>query len=88
MENLRNKTDVNLVNNEEDYSKWTWKPSNDWQWFENDLVWIRKSKLSKPAYVGMCTSGLSKVLMYEVHHDYIKNKYGKKSRYHSRTLIV
>ena len=28
----------------------------------------------------MCISGLSKVLMYEFHYDYIKNKYGNNSR--------
>ena len=45
---------------------------------------IRKSKvtlaLSKPAYVGMCILDLSKVLIYEFHYDYIKNKYGNNSR--------
>ena len=49
-----------------------------------DLVAIRKSKitltLNKPAYIGMYMFDLSKVLMYEFHYDYIKNKYGNKSR--------
>ena len=48
--------------------------------FENDLVAIRKNKatlmLNKPAYIGMCLLQLSKVLMYEFHYGYIKNKYG------------
>ena len=35
---------------------------------------------NKPACIGMCISELSKVLMYEFHYDYIKNKYGKNSR--------
>ena len=35
---------------------------------------------NKPAYVGMCILELSKVPMYEFHYDYIKNKYGNKSR--------
>ena len=52
--------------------------------FENDLVAIRKNKvtltLNKPAYNGMCILELSKVLMYEFHYDYIKNKYGTRSR--------
>ena len=46
--------------------------------FDNNLVAIRKSKpalkLKKPAYIGMCILELSKVLMYEFHYDYIKNK--------------
>ena len=52
--------------------------------FDNDLVAIHESKvtlmLNKPADVGMCISDLSKVLMYEFYHDYIKNKYGNNSR--------
>ena len=45
--------------------------------FDNDLVTL---KLSKPGYVEICILGLSKVLMCEFHYDYIKNKYGNKSR--------
>ena len=45
---------------------------------------IRKNKatltLNKPAYSGMCILELSEVLMYELHYDYIKNKYGNKSK--------
>ena len=52
--------------------------------FFKDLVTISKSKFTlkfnKPAYVEMCMLDLSKVLMYEFHYDYIKNKYGNNSR--------
>ena len=52
--------------------------------FGNDSVVMRKSKvtltLNKPAYIVMCILELSKVLMYEFHCEYIKNKYGNKSR--------
>ena len=52
--------------------------------FSNSLVAIRKGKvtltLNKPAYVGMCILEMSKVLMYEFHFDYIKNKYGDNPR--------
>ena len=47
--------------------------------FDN-IVAISKSKvtltLNKPAYI----LKLSKVLMYELHYDYIKNKYDNKSK--------
>ena len=52
--------------------------------FDNNLIAIRKSKVSlhlnKPTYTGMCILEFSKVLMYEFHYDYIKNKYGNKSK--------
>ena len=52
--------------------------------FDNDLVTVRKNKvtsvLNKPAYIGMCILELSKVLMYQFHYDYIKNKYGNNLR--------
>ena len=52
--------------------------------FHNDLVTIRKSKvtltLNKPAYTGMCILELIRVLMYEFHCVYFKNKYGNNSR--------
>ena len=52
--------------------------------FDNYLIVILKNKLAltlnKPAYIGMCTLVLSKLLMYEFHYDYIKNKHDKKSK--------
>ena len=52
--------------------------------FDNGLVAIRKNKviltLNKPAHIGMRTLELSKVLMQEFHHDYIKNKYLNNSK--------
>ena len=48
----------------------------------DNLVAIRKSKvilmLAKPEYVGMRILELSKLLMYEFHYVYIKNKYDNK----------
>ena len=85
MENLRNRIGVKFVSNKKDYLKWTSKASymSD-KIFDNDLVAIRKNgvtlTLNKPAYIRMCILELSKVLMYEFHFDYIKNKYGNNSR--------
>ena len=85
MENLRNSINIKLVRNNKDDLKWKFKPSYmSHKIFDNDLVAIRKNKvtltLNKPAYIGMCILELSKVLMYEFHYDYIKNKYGDNSR--------
>ena len=72
MENLRNRTDVKLANNEKDYLKCYSKSSYMLhKIFDNNLVAICKSKLAlklnKPAYIGMCILELSEVLMYEFH---------------------
>ena len=52
--------------------------------FDNDLVTIRKSKvtlmLNRPAFAVMFILELSRVLMYEFLYNYIKNKYGNNSR--------
>ena len=52
--------------------------------FDNNFVAICKSKLelklNKPAYTGLCILDLGKVLIYEFHYDYIKNKYVNKSK--------
>ena len=52
--------------------------------FDNDSVVIRKNKvilkLNKPVYMGIFIFELCKVLMYEFHYDYIKNKFGNKAR--------
>ena len=66
MENLRNRIDVKLVNNEKDCLKCTTKPSYmSLKIFDNNLLPICKSKLAlklnKPAYIGMCILELSKV---------------------------
>ena len=81
MENLRNRINVKLLNNEKCYLKCMSKPSYmSHKVFDNNLVAIRKSKLpqklNKPAYNGMCLLELSKELVYGFHYDYIKNEYG------------
>ena len=82
MENLGNRIDVKLVNNEKDFLKCTSRPSYmSHKIFDNNLVAIRESKLAlKLNKPGMCILESSKVLMYEFHYDYIKNKYDNKSK--------
>ena len=54
------------------------------QIFEYNIAAIRKRKvalkLNKSAYDGMRILELNKVLKYEFHYDYIKNKYHNKSK--------
>ena len=53
--------------------------------FNEDLVAVHKIKetltLDRPAYVGMCILDLSKTLMYDFHHNYVKSRYGKKAKF-------
>ena len=85
IEKLRSRTDVKLASNKKDYLELSSKPSSMSQKiFDYNLVMICKNKitltLNKPTYVEMCILELSKVLMFEFHYDYIKNKYGNNSR--------
>ena len=85
MEDLRNRIDVKLVNKEKYYLNCTSKPSYmSHKIFDNNLVAMRKRKLElklkKHAYIGMCILKLTKVLIYEFNYDYIKNRYGDKSK--------
>ena len=95
MENLKNRINVKLVNNEKEYLTCTSKPSYiSHKIFDNNLVAKRKIKLAlkfnEPAYIGMCILELRKVLMYEFHYDYFKNNYENKSNLlftHTDTLM-
>ena len=76
---MRCRINAKLVNNEKVYVTCTSKPSYiSHKMFDNNLVAIRKSKLAlklnRSGFIGMCILELSKVLMYEFHYDYIKNK--------------
>ena len=83
MENSRNRINVKLVNNKNDYLKCTSKQSYmSHNVFHNNLVVIHKSKLPlklKKLHIGMCILELNKVLMYEFHCDYVKIKYDNNS---------
>ena len=79
MKNVRNRINVKVINNEKYYLKCRLKSYYMLhKILDNNLVVIRKMKiiliLNKPAYTGMCILDLSKVLMYDFHYDYIKNR--------------
>ena len=85
MENLRNRINAKLANNEKFYLRCTSKPSYmSYKIFGNNLVAIRRRKvalkLNRPVYIGMCISEYSKVLIYEFHHAYIKKNFDSKTK--------
>ena len=85
MENLRKSVDVKLVTNEKKLDKLTSKPTYvSSKIFNENLMAVHKIKemltLNRPAYVGMCILDLSKTLMYNFHHNYIKKKYNDRAK--------
>ena len=85
MENIRNRVDIELVNNKKQAEKLSAKPNfYHCNIFSEDLVAIhmKKTKLvfNKPVYLGMCILDLSKTLMYDFHYNYINQKYGNKAK--------
>ena len=85
MENLRKWVDVRPVTNEKKLDKLTSKPTYvSSKIFNENLMAVYKIKetltLNRPAYVGMCILDLSKTLMYDFHHSYIKKKYNDRAK--------
>jgi hypothetical protein len=85
MENLRKRVDVRLVSDENKLKKLTSSPTfTSLKIFKEDLVAVKKIEevliLNKPVHVGMSFLELSKTLMYDFHYNYIKKKYGYKSK--------
>ena len=85
MEKLHKRVDVRQVTNEKKLDKLTSKPTfvSSKIFYEN-LRAVHKVKetltLNRPAYVGMCILDLSKTLMYDFHHNYIKKKNNNRAR--------
>ena len=86
MENIRNRVNVKLVNNEEKLKKLIAKPNlkGPPKIFSENLISVHMKKTSltmiKPVYLGMCILDLSKTIMYDFHYNYIKLKYGNKAK--------
>ena len=85
MENIRNRVDIKLVNDKIQAEKLSAKPNFDnCSIFSEELVAIHMKKtrlvFDKPDYLEMCILDLGKTLMYDFHQNYIKQKYGGKTK--------
>jgi hypothetical protein len=81
MENVRNRVDIRIVNDEKKWNKLSKKHNfKSVTIFSEHLVAVRMRrtsvKLKKPIYLGMSILDISKTLMYDFHYNYIKSKYG------------
>ena len=80
MENLRKIIDVRLVNNSEDFLKYTSKPTYiTHKIFGKDYAAIHENQLvlilNKPIYVVFSVLDLSKWKMYDFHYSFIKKNF-------------
>ena len=85
MENIRNRVNVKLVNNEEKARKLIAKPNySSCKIFSENLISVHMKKTSlvmnKPVYLGACILDLSKTIMYDFHYNYIKPMYKDKAK--------
>ena len=83
-ENLRNRIDVRLVNNQAQAKRLIDKPNcKGFKIINENLVAIQMAKttllINKPTYVGFCVLELSKLHMYEFHYNTIKAQYGRRA---------
>ena len=84
MENIRKRSNIKLETDPDHFLRQVAKPTYvSCKIFHENLVAVHMKKnfllLDKPSYVGMCILDLSKVLMYDFHYNFIKNKYGDRA---------
>ena len=80
MENLRKRINVRLVNNAEDFLKYTSKSTYiTYKTVGKNYAAIHEIKpvliLNKPIFVGFTVLDLSKLKMYDFHYTFIKNNF-------------
>ena len=80
MENIRKHRDIKLVKTDKKRSKLVSEPNyHTINLISEDLSIIEmkkiKVKMNKPIYLGLSISEISKTLMYEFWHDYMKPNY-------------
>ena len=93
MENIRERINVELINNAKDYIRCVSKPSFVSQKiFSRNFVAIHITKpvliFNKPVYAGFSIIDLSKLLMYGFHYKYIINKFDSKLLFTDADSIV
>ena len=81
MENVRNHRDIKIVTTNKQRNKLASEPNyHSTKYISEDLLIIEMKKvevkMNKPVYIGQAILGISKILMYEFWHHYIKSKYG------------
>ena len=77
--------DIRLISTDKMAQKLAAKPNYDCcTIFDDNLISVhmKNTKLyfNKPVYLGMSILDLSKFLMYDFHYNYIKTKYGDKTK--------
>ena len=80
MENIRKHRNIKLLTNRESYLKTVMKPNfKSGVLFGENLMGCEMGKIkvvmNKPVYLGQVILDLSKIVMYEFHYDYMKQKY-------------
>ena len=85
MENVRKYRDIKLVITDKRRNQLASEPNyHTTKYFSKNLMAIEmkktKVKINKPIYLGMSIPDISKTLMYEFWHDYIKPKYQEKAK--------
>ena len=85
MENVRKHRDIKLVTTERRRNYLVSEPNyHTTKFFTENLLAIEMKKteilMNKPVYLGLSILELSKILMYEFWYDYVKPKYGEKSK--------
>ena len=80
LENIRKHRNIRLVTNREKYLHTVMHPNfKSGVLFGENLIGCKIGKIkvvmNKPVYLGQAVLALSKTVMYEFHHDYMKQKY-------------
>ena len=80
VENIRKHRNIKLITNRETYLKTVMKPNfKSGVLFGENLMGCEMGKIkvvmNEPIYLGQAILDLSKIIMYEFHYDYMKQKY-------------